>query len=88
MLLALLFGEFGDKTFLASIGLGIGYPSQKHALIIGAILGMIASALLAIGFGKLLSKKIPQKAVERLSSILFLIFGFVGLINFLLSIDF
>jgi len=80
LLLALLFGEFGDKTFLASIGLGIGYPAHKLALIAGAILGMIASDLLAIGLGKFLSKKIPEKAVERLSSILFLIFGFAGLL--------
>ena len=49
---------------------------------------MVASDLLAIGLGKILSKKIPEKAVERLSSILFLIFGFVGLVNFLLGIDF
>lgn len=82
------FGEFGDKTFLASIGLGIGYPSHKVSLIVGAILGMIISDLLAIGLGKLLSKKIPTKAVEKLSSILFLIFGFIGLSNFLLNIDF
>lgn len=84
----MLFGEFGDKTFLASIGLGIGYPTQKIALIVGAILGMVASDLLAIGLGKILSKKIPEKAVERLSSLLFLIFGFVGLVKFLLGIDF
>ena len=84
----MLFGEFGDKTFLASIGLGIGYPTHKIALIVGAILGMVASDLLAIVLGKILSKKIPSKAVERLSSILFLLFGVVGLVNFLLGIDF
>ena len=76
----MLFGEFGDKTFLASIGLGIEYPAYKLFLIVGAILGMVASDLLAIGLGKFLSKKIPEKGVERLSSILFLLFGFIGIL--------
>ena len=75
-------GEIGDKTFLASIGLGIEYSYAKVLLIIGAIAGMCASDLIAIVFGKLLSKQIPEKAVERLSSILFLIFGILGLIRF------
>ena len=50
-------GEFGDKTFLASIGLGIQYPSYKIMLILGAIFAMVASDLIAILFGKFLSKK-------------------------------
>ena len=39
--LSIAIGELGDKTFLASIGLGIQYPAQKIFLIIGAILGMV-----------------------------------------------
>lgn len=83
--LTIAVGEIGDKTFLSSIGLGIQYPSAKFLLIIGAILGMIASDLIAIVTGKLLSKKIPTKSVEILSSILFLLFGFIGLFNFLFN---
>lgn len=75
-------GEIGDKTFLASIGLGIEYSYAKALLIIGAIAGMCASDLIAIAFGKFLSNQIPEKAVKRLSSILFLIFGILGLIRF------
>lgn len=77
-------GEFGDKTFLASIGLGIQYPFAKVLLIAGAIAGMCASDLIAILLGKFLSTKIPAKGVETLSSILFLLFGIVGLIRFFL----
>ena len=77
-------GEFGDKTFLASIGLGIEYPFSKFALILGAIAGMCASDLIAIILGKFLSTKIPAKGVESLSSILFLLFGVIGLIRFFL----
>lgn len=84
--LSIAIGEIGDKTFLASIGLGIQYPNAKLFLIVGAILGMIISDLIAISIGKFLSKKIPTKSVEILSSILFLLFGFIGLFNFLFHI--
>jgi len=73
-------GELGDKTFLASIGLGIGYPQYKLSLIIGAILGMIISDCLAIFLGKFLSKKISSSMVDKLSGFLFLLFGIIGLI--------
>lgn len=76
-------GELGDKTFLASIGLGISYPNQKIFLIIGAILGMVISDLLAIIFGKFLTKKIPETLMQKLSGLLFIVFGVIGFINFI-----
>lgn len=72
-------GELGDKTFLASIGLGISYPYSKLFLILGAILGMVISDSIAILFGKLLNKYISEKTIQKLSGLLFLIFGFIGL---------
>ncbi len=77
-------GELGDKTFLASIGLGISYPSSKLFLIIGAIMGMVISDLLAIIFGKLLTKKIPENLMQKLSGLLFIIFGVIGFIKFIM----
>ena len=73
-------GELGDKTFLASIGLGINYPDFKISLILGAVLGMIVSDCIAIFLGKLLNKKLNTNAINKLSGILFLIFGVVGFI--------
>ena len=73
-------GELGDKTFLSSIGLGIQYPEYKVSLIIGSILGMVCSNLLAIIFGKLLSMKFHQNMIEILSNSLFIIFGIIGLV--------
>ena len=73
-------GELGDKTFLSSIGLGIQYPEHKVSLIIGSILGMVCSNLLAIIFGKLLSMKFHQNIIEIISNSLFIIFGIIGLI--------
>ena len=76
----ILVGELGDKTFLSSIGLGIQYPEYKISLIIGSILGMVCSNLLAIVFGKLLSMKFHQNIIEIISNSLFVIFGIIGLI--------
>ena len=77
-------GELGDKTFLSSIGLGIQYPSYKLLLILGAVVAMILSDLIAILFGKLISKKIPENVMQKFSGVLFLIFGIIGILNFIL----
>ena len=76
-------GELGDKTFLASIGLGINYPNYRFSLVLGAVLGMIVSDLVAILLGKFLSKKIPEKTITTFSGILFIIFGILGFISLL-----
>lgn len=78
--LSIAVGELGDKTFLASIGLGINYPDFKISLILGAILGMIISDCIAIFLGKLLSKRLNTDTINKLSGILFLLFGILGLI--------
>ena len=76
--LHIMFGEFGDKTFLASIGFGLQYPTSKIMLVIGAVLGMVASNGVAIIFGKILNKYVSETTFQKLSGILFLIFGIVG----------
>lgn len=83
--LTIAIGELGDKTFLASIGLGIEYSLYKLSLICGAIAGMVISDLIAIIFGKALSHKIPENIMQKLSGILFLIFGFLGILNFVFN---
>lgn len=81
--LSILIGEFGDKTFLASMGFGIQYPNFKIMLIIGAIVGMITSDSIAIIFGKFLNKYISEEKMQHLSGVLFLIFGFLGFFSVL-----
>lgn len=76
--LTIAIGELGDKTFLASIGFGIQYPNAKILLVIGAILGMVVSDSIAIIFGKFLSKYISESLMQKISGILFLIFGIAG----------
>lgn len=78
-------GELGDKTFLSSIGLGIQYPNSKIMLVLGAIFAMMASDLIAIVFGKVLTRKISENAIQNFSGILFLVFGFLGILNYIIK---
>lgn len=83
--ISIVIGELGDKTFLASLGLGIQYSNYKIPLILGSITGMVLSDSLAIFFGKLLGSKISTKFIEFISNCIFLCFGLIGL--FLLFIN-
>lgn len=79
--LCIMIGELGDKTFLASIGLGIKYPNAKLFLILGTVSAMVLCNLIAIILGKVLNKYISEKFMQKLSGILFLIFGIAGFIT-------
>ena len=74
-------GEIGDKTFLASMGLGLQYPLFKIPLICGSIFGMLASNSMAIFFGKWLGTKISVSTIELLSNVIFILFGLFGFLS-------
>ena len=73
--ISIMIGELGDKTLLASLGIGIQYPNYKLSLILGSITGMMLSNSVAIFFGKFITKYLNQNAMKFMSSILFIIFG-------------
>lgn len=75
----IIIGELGDKTFLASLGLGLQYPEFKLSLIMGSICGMVGSNSIALFFGRFLGNKFNPKFVEFLSNTIFIVFGLVGL---------
>lgn len=77
-------GELGDKTFLASIGLGIDHPHFKVPLICGSICGMVASDSIAIFFGKWLGSKFSTHTIEFLSNTIFVLFGLLGILGLIL----
>lgn len=79
--LSIIIGELGDKTFLASLGLGLQYPNYRISLTLGSILGMVASNSIVLFFGKVLGNKLNPNFIEFLSNILFVIFGLFGFIN-------
>ncbi len=76
--LCIIIGELGDKTFLASIGLGIQYPNFKVSLVIGAISAMVVCDFIAILFGKFLNKYVSEKVMQKISGALFILFGLIG----------
>lgn len=84
--ISIVAGEIGDKTFLASLGLGIQFSAFKIYLILGAISGMVMSDAIAILFGKFLSSKISNKLMNTLSGIIFLLFGVFGFINLFINV--
>lgn len=81
---AIAIGELGDKTFLASIGLGIEHSNFKIPLILGSICGMVASDSIAIFFGKWLGTKFSTRTIDFLSNTIFVLFGIIGIIGLVL----
>ena len=83
--ISIFIGELGDKTFLASLGLGIQYSNFQISLILGSIFGMICSNSIAIFFGKFIANKFNPEVIDVFSNLLFIIFGILGFLNFFVS---
>ena len=83
--ISIIVGELGDKTFLASLGLGLEYPLYKFSLICGSIAGMVLSNLLAIFCGKFLSYYLKPSIISILSNIIFLVFGLLGILGLFIN---
>jgi putative Ca2+/H+ antiporter (TMEM165/GDT1 family) len=70
---AFFLAELGDKTMLATITL-----ATQHGWFgtwLGSTLGMVAADALAILVGRLLGKRLPDKAIKYGAAALFAIFG-------------
>ncbi|MGC8862882.1 MAG: TMEM165/GDT1 family protein [Armatimonadota bacterium] len=68
--------ELGDKTMLSTVTLAAG-----RALIpvwIGSSLGMVLSDGVAIGVGRIMGKKLPERAVKMGAACVFFAFGLVN----------
>ena len=84
------------KFYVIILGVALGsFFSHGIAILFGSFLGnidnqafqsilKIITYISFIIFGKLLSKKIPDNIISLCSGLLFLIFGFVGFVNFIL----
>ncbi len=82
--LCIIVGELGDKTFLASLSLGIQYPHSKIPLILGSIVGMVSSDCIAIFCGKFLGNHLKEQFIEFLSNIIFIVFGLLGFVSMII----
>lgn len=65
--------ELGDKTMLATITLASDY--DWLGVWIGATVGMVLADGLAIAAGVLMHRRLPERFLHRLASVLFLLFG-------------
>lgn len=80
---AFLVAEVGDKTQLATLSLAARFETF-FAVWLGASLGMLLANGLAIAGGVMLSTRIPEAALKRVSGALFIAFGVWTLLEVLL----
>jgi Ca2+/H+ antiporter, TMEM165/GDT1 family len=65
--------ELGDKTMLATVALASDH--QWAGVWLGATLAMVLADGLAIAVGALLHRRLPERFLHSMASVLFLLFG-------------
>ncbi len=78
--LAFFIGELGDKTQLTAMTLS-SEGSYPLFILIGTTLGMVATSGLGIFVGSRIGEKIPEVFIKIASSIVFIFFGTIKLLN-------
>jgi putative Ca2+/H+ antiporter (TMEM165/GDT1 family) len=76
---AFFLAELGDKTMLATIAL-----ATSHGVFgtwLGSTLGMVAADALAIGAGRLIGARLPERPVRFGATVLFFVFGVLLLLE-------
>ncbi|KAJ9173081.1 hypothetical protein P3X46_016255 [Hevea brasiliensis] len=73
------FGEWGDKSQLATIGLAA--DEDTIGVILGGILGQVLCTVAAVLGGKSLASRISERLVSILGGFLFLVFGVQSLLS-------
>jgi len=79
---AFFFAEMGDKTQLATVALATKY---NNILVVwfGTTTAMIIADAFGIIIGTVLGKKIPERFVKWFAAIVFILFGVIGLKQYL-----
>ena len=79
---AFFIAEMGDKTQLATVALATKY-NDIIAVWLGTTTAMVIADAIGIIIGIVLGKKIPERAVKWFAAIVFILFGIVGLKEYL-----
>jgi len=79
---AFFIAEMGDKTQLATVALAAKYQTIIPVWM-GTTTGMIIADVIGIGVGIVLGKKIPAAAVKWFAATVFVLFGFIGLYQYI-----
>ena len=75
---AFFFAEMGDKTQLATVALAAKYQSIIP-IWMGTTAGMLVADAFGIIVGVVLGKRIPERFVKWFASVIFILFGIIGL---------
>ena len=70
---AFFLAELGDKTMLATITLASTH--NPWWVWLGSTVGMVVADALAIVVGRLLGKRLPERAITIFASVMFVLFG-------------
>ena len=79
--IAFFIAEMGDKTQLATVTLAAKYQTIIPILF-GTTLGMLIADAIGIVIGVSLGKKIPERAVKWVATLIFISFGVYGLCEY------
>jgi len=77
--LLIMLTEWGDKTQIAAALFSINY--NPIMVLIGTILALTFLSIIAIYFGKFISKRINEKLITKTGGVAFIILGIFFLIN-------
>ena len=77
--LAIFIGEMGDKTNLSTVALTTQFENGYIYILLGATFAMVASNVLSIFIGSIIQNRLSPKGLSILSTMLFLVFGIIGL---------
>jgi Ca2+/H+ antiporter, TMEM165/GDT1 family len=72
---AFFLAELGDKTMLATVTLAT--HEEPIGTWLGSTVGMVAADAIAIGVGKVLGTRLPERAVRVGATVAFVVFGLI-----------
>jgi putative Ca2+/H+ antiporter (TMEM165/GDT1 family) len=72
---AFFLAELGDKTMLATVTLATNHEALGTWL--GSTAGMVAADAIAIGVGRLLGTRLPERAIRIGATVAFVVFGLI-----------
>lgn len=71
----------GDKTQLATVALSAQIGADMLSILVGTTLGMLVADGLGILLGATLHKYIPDRVIKKFASLIFILFGVVGILH-------
>ena len=79
--IAFFLAEMGDKTQLATVALSAQIGTDMLSILVGTTLGMLVADGLGILLGATLHKYVPDRVIKKFASLIFILFGVVGILH-------